>query len=51
MYLLQVYEVDEEAEFDEDNLSSLQKEGVSKQGWLYKAPSYSGTSISIRVST
>ncbi|XP_077970747.1 dedicator of cytokinesis protein 9-like isoform X3 [Styela clava] len=43
-----VYEVDEEADFEEDNLQILHKEGVTKRGWLYKAPSYTGSSISIR---
>lgn len=49
----QVYEVDEMtevAERDEDHVqSAIAKEGVSKRGWLYKAPSYISSSISIRV--
>lgn len=44
-------QINEEAEREEDNIqNAIAKEGVAKRGWLYKAPSYTGTSISIRVS-
>ncbi|XP_076805731.1 dedicator of cytokinesis protein 9-like isoform X3 [Clavelina lepadiformis] len=43
----QVYELDEETGV-EDDISPVQKEGVTRRGWLYKAPAYGVASISIR---
>jgi len=45
---MQVFEVDEETGLEED-VNTIQKEGVTKRGWLYKAPAYGVSSISIRV--
>uniref|UniRef100_H2Y9C7 PH domain-containing protein n=1 Tax=Ciona savignyi TaxID=51511 RepID=H2Y9C7_CIOSA len=43
----QVFEVDEEPDY-EDDVSGTQKEGVTKLGWLYKAPAYGVSGLSIR---
>ena len=45
-----MYELDEETGV-EDDISPVQKEGVTRRGWLYKAPAYGVASISIRVIT
>ncbi|XP_078488155.1 dedicator of cytokinesis protein 9-like isoform X4 [Ciona intestinalis] len=43
----QVFELDEEPDIDDD-IASSQKEGVTKLGWLYKAPAYGVSGLSIR---
>ena len=43
-----MFEVDEELSVEED-VSTASKGGISKRGWLYKAPDFGVSSLSVKV--
>ena len=49
LFCLKIFELEDEPVVEED-LTTFPKEGITKRGWLYKAPDYGMPNLSVKVS-